>query len=144
MSKLKINSNPEVSKVFNTYPSDFKKKLLELRELIIESAEELNTIDELEETLKWGEPSYLVNKGSTIRIAWKEKQPKKYSIFFKCTSKLVPTFKRLYSDKFEIIGDREISFGINDNIHKEILKKCIKAALQYHKVKHLPNLGILK
>jgi hypothetical protein len=140
MAKIKIN--PQVQQVFDTYPSNFRKKLLALRDIIIECAEELNVVQEVEETLKWGEPSYLVDRGSTIRIGWKQKKPEHYSIFFKCTSKLVPTFRKLYKDKFDIIGDRELAFKVNDDIHRDDLKQCIKAALQYHQVKHLPNLGI--
>lgn len=76
MTNVKIKSSPEVQEVFKTYPARFRKKLLALRALIIESAEELPEVKEIEETLKWGEPSYLVEKGSTVRIAWKEKKPR--------------------------------------------------------------------
>ena len=43
-------------------------------------------LKELEETLKWGEPSYLVKKGSTIRMDWKSKAPNQYAMYFKCTN----------------------------------------------------------
>ncbi len=33
-------------------------------------------------------------------------------------------------------------FKVEDDIPKVELKKCITAALTYHKVKHLPSLGI--
>ncbi|MFT4544168.1 MAG: hypothetical protein ACI9UR_002678 [Bacteroidia bacterium] len=46
--------------------------MLRLRELILESAEELRILAELEETLKWGGPSILTI--STIRIDWKGKR----------------------------------------------------------------------
>ena len=36
-----------------------RKKLLHLRQIILDTASETEGVNELEETLKWGEPSYL-------------------------------------------------------------------------------------
>jgi len=108
----------------------------------METVQETENITSLEETLKWGEPSYLVKNGSTIRIDWKEKKPDQYAIYFKCTSKLVPSFKIVFKDKFEFEGDRAIVFQMDDKIPEKELKNCIKAGLTYHKIKHLPMLGL--
>lgn len=75
MRPLEIRTNPEVNKVFNSYPDAVRKKMAALRTMILEAAEEIPQLTILEETLKWGEPSYLSKYGSTIRIDWKEKNP---------------------------------------------------------------------
>ncbi len=142
MKKLQIKSNPEVELVFKNYPNSVRKKILNLRKLIIESANEIEEITNLEETLKWGEPSYLVKNGSTIRIDWKKKEPDQYAIYFKCTSKLVPTFKTVYKNTFKYEGNRAIIFQMNDEIPEAELKNCINVGLTYHKVKQLPMLGL--
>ncbi|MDJ0646991.1 MAG: DUF1801 domain-containing protein [Flavobacteriaceae bacterium] len=142
MNNLQVTTNPEVELVFKNYPKLAREKISMLRELILEAAEELEEIATLEETLKWGEPSYLAKKGSTIRIDWKEKSPDQYAMYFQCTSRLIPTFKFLYSQTFTFDGSRAIIFQMEDKIPKEALKNCIKAALTYHKIKHLPTLGI--
>jgi Domain of unknown function (DU1801). len=142
MDNLEITKNPEIETVFNRYPDHIREKLLQLRSLIIETASGIDGISTIEETLKWGEPSYLVKHGSTIRIDWKEMKPEQYAIYFKCTSKLVPTFKTVFGNIFTYETDRAIVFGLNEVIPKTELRRCIIAALQYHKVKHLPNLGI--
>jgi len=142
MKNLHINTNPEVELVFNNYPDLIRKKILYLRSLVLEAASEMEGISNLEETLKWGEPSYLAKNGSTIRIDWKKNKPNQYAIYFKCTSKLVPTFKMIYKDIFRFEGNRAIIFQVEDEISKAELKKCITAALTYHKIKHLPTLGI--
>ena len=142
MKKLQIETNPEVELVFNKYPGSVRKKILNLRRLIIETANEIEEIANMEETLKWGEPSYLVKNGSTLRIDWKKKEPDQYAIYFKCTSKLVPTFKMVYKDKFKYEGNRAIIFHLNDKIPEVELKNCITVALTYHKVKHLAILGL--
>ena len=112
-----------------------------MRSLIIETAADIEEIEEMEETLKWGEPSYLVKKGSTIRIDWKAKTPDQYAVYFKCTSKLVPTFREVYGDTFRYEKNRAICFGLDDEVPEEELKDCIALALQYHAVKGLPLLG---
>ena len=130
----------EVATVFNSYPKDIKSKLLFLRQLIYETAASFEGVGEIEETLKWGEPSYLTPKsksGSTIRIAWKESQIEMYSIFFKCTANLVPAFKEKFPHIFTFGGDRSINFKLDDNIPVEELKQCIALALTYHHNKKL-------
>ena len=141
-TKLNITSNPAVDKVLDSYPTPIPEKLKQLRQLIVEVASELDSVSELEETLKWGEPSYLAKKGSTIRIDWKKKKPDQYAIYFKCTSKLVTTFKEVYPDTFTYEGQRAIVFSMTDTIPVPELKQCISKALTYHTVKHLPLLGL--
>lgn len=139
---LQIKTDPKVEMVFKKYPDSVRAKIEYLRNLIIETANEIDGLTQLEETLKWGEPSYLTKHGSTLRMDWKPKTPKQYAMYFKCTSKLVPAFKSIYKNTFTFEGNRAIVFGLEDNIPEKELKNCIKATLTYHKVKHLPNLGI--
>ncbi len=142
MNELQIKTNPEVELVFNNYPNSVRNKMLALRKLVIETASGINGIEELDEILKWGDPSYLTKNGSTIRMDWKSKYPNQYAMYFKCTSRLVETFKVIFKDKFEFEGKRAIVFKKEDKIPKKELKSCIRAALTYHKVKYMPTLGI--
>lgn len=139
---MQLKSNPEVKKVFENYPDIVKDKMKALRELVLETAQEIEEIKVLEETLKWNEPSYISKIGSTIRMDWKQKTPNQYALYFQCTSRLVVTFKSLFENTLKFEGKRAIVFQLEDKIPKEELKHCIKAALTYHKVKHLPMLGI--
>ena len=86
--------NPLVVQKFHTYPDEIKPKMLFLRQLILETAE-MEKIDHVEETLKWGEPRYLYKSGSTIRIDWKESAPNQYAMYFNCRTILVETFKEM-------------------------------------------------
>ncbi len=142
MYNLESISNSSVKKVFQNYPDIIQQKMLALRELVIEAAKEIEGLNILEETLKWGEPSYITKHGSTLRMDWKPKKPNQYAMYFKCTSRLVETFKKVFPADFEFEGNRAIVFQIEDKIPKEKLRKCIKATLCYHKVKKLPTLGI--
>ncbi|NHN24695.1 DUF1801 domain-containing protein [Flavobacterium jejuense] len=142
MGELKVTTNPKVDAVFANYPYFVKEKMQQLRELVIETAEEIEEISHIEETLKWGEPSFITKKGSTLRMDWKEKTPNQYAIYFQCSSRLVTTFRLVFGTKFEYEGNRAILFQTNQKIPKNALKECIKATLTYHNVKHLITLGI--
>lgn len=139
---MKLITNPEVVAVFAEYPDFVRPKMQYLRELVIKTAKEIEGINELEETLRWGEPSYICKKGSTLRMDWKAKSPDQYAMYFKCTSRLVETFKLVFENKFQFEGKRAIVFQIDQKIPEKELKECIRATLSYHKVKHLMTLGI--
>lgn len=113
-----------------------------LRKIVIDTAKEVEGIDALEETLKWGEPSFLAKKGSTLRMDWKAKSPNQYAMYFKCTSRLVDTFREVYPDTFSFDGNRAIVFQLDDDIPEAQLKRCIEATLRYHDVKHHPTLEL--
>lgn len=142
MKSLKLITNPNVKTVFNNYPEAVRPKLDYLRQLILEVANTTESINELEETLKWGEPSYVTKIGSTLRIDWKPKAPNQYAMYFQCSSKLVTTFKVVFNNVFTYEGNRAIIFKIDDTIPETQLKQCIATALRYHKLKHLPLLGL--
>lgn len=66
-------ANLAVAAHFAAYPSDVRRRMMALRELIFTTAAATDGVGELEEVLKWGEPDYLTSKsrsGSTIRIDW--------------------------------------------------------------------------
>ena len=142
MKSLQINSDPKVKYVFENYPSGIGEKIENLRRLIFETASHIEEIMHLEETLKWGEPSYLVKKGSTVRIDWKPKAQEQYAMYFSCSTTHVETFKQVYGNLFESEGKRAIVFQLDDEIPEQELKSCIRAALMYHRVKNLDKLGM--
>ena len=130
--------NLEVATVFSAYPEQVGTKLLFLRQLIFETAMETNGVGPLEETLKWGQPSYLTSaskSGSTIRIDQDRSQEGQYAMYFHCQTSLVPTFKHLYPDTFTFGGKRSLIFQVQEDIPVKALKHCIRLALTYHRHK---------
>ncbi|PIF06299.1 MAG: hypothetical protein CSA36_02085 [Draconibacterium sp.] len=142
MRELSIITSPEFEVKFTTYPDFVRDKLKRLRALVIETAKEIPEITSLEETLKWGEPSFLTKTGSTLRMDWKKKTPNQYQMYFQCSSRLVETFKLVFGALFEYEKNRAIIFQLDQEIPVAELKKCIKAALMYRKVKDDLTLGI--
>ncbi|MEL6650702.1 MAG: hypothetical protein AAFQ87_07870 [Bacteroidota bacterium] len=92
MAELEIIQQTGVAAKFEAYPDEIRPKLWRLRQLIIDTASEIEGINRLEESLKWGEPSYQCRKGSPIRMDWKERAPEQYAIYFNCSTSLVETF----------------------------------------------------
>ncbi|MEM8487446.1 MAG: DUF1801 domain-containing protein [Bacteroidota bacterium] len=126
---------PNVQAVFDQYPQDVQPKMLQLRQLILDTAAGMDEVGELEETLKWGEPSYLTSKtksGSTIRIDWKSRAPGHYAMYFNCQTTLVSTFREMYADVLEFEGNRSVVFSLNAPLKTDAVRHCIAMALTYH------------
>lgn len=134
--------NQEVKEVFSNYPEHIRPKMMHLRQLILNTASETDDVKKVEEALSWNEPSYKTRTGSTVRIDWKKKQPDQYAMYFTCTTSLVDTFRKLYSDKFQFESNRAIIFDLSDDVPEIEIKHCISLALTYHNIKHLPYLGV--
>lgn len=103
-----------------------------LRELIYAAAADAPEIGELDESLKWGEPSFAPRKpniGSSVRIA--DRQNGDLALMFICHTNLVEEFRALYPDRLRFEGNRAIvlSHGIEPDL--EALKHCIALALTY-------------
>ena len=133
--------NPNVAQVFDGYPEAMRKKMLQLRQIVPDTAAETEGVAAVEETLKWGEPSFLTKGGSTIRMDWKAKSPHQYALYFNCNTSLVDTFNALYESVFTFAGNRAIVFRETDELPVDALKHCVTLALRYHRLKHLPLLG---
>jgi hypothetical protein len=130
----------EVQEKFDSYPGNIRPLMFELRKLILSVAEDFN-LAEVDETLKWGEPSYSVKNGSPVRMDWKPKTPNQYFLFFHCQTKLVDTFRELYSDYLEFQGNRAVVLDVNKQVPVKIIRHCIELAFRYKHIKHLPLLG---
>ena len=127
--------NKAVEEKFAAYPVSIRKQLMAVRQLIFETAADLPAVGELEETLKWGEPSYLTSQtksGSTIRIDWKPAAPNEYAVYFNCKTTLVADFREIYGGVFRYGGNRSILFTAGEVVPIKALEDCIAMALTYH------------
>ncbi|MCR9303973.1 DUF1801 domain-containing protein [Vibrio diabolicus] len=126
---------------FDEYPENARVRLEELRNLVFQVASELE-LGEVDETLKWGEPSYSVKTGSPLRMDWKLKSPNNYYLFFNCQTKLVDTLRELYGDELVFQGNRAIVLSLSKPLPETVIKSCLELALTYHQRKNLPLLGV--
>lgn len=127
--------DPRVAAVLDTYPAPLKEQLTWLRSLIFEAASATEGVGPLEETLKWGEVSYLTSQsgsGTTVRIA-QDKRSGQPAIFVNCQTNLVSRYRELYADGFSFDGDRGVIVGAAPD--EAALKHMIALALTYHSAK---------
>ena len=132
--------NPAVAEVFSGYPVVLRKKLMHLRQIILEVAAETNGVGELEECLKWGQPAYVTaqsRSGSTIRIDRYKRSATQYAMYFHCQTTLVQTFRSLFPDVFTFEGDRSFVFAVTDRVPDRELRICVSMALTYHLAKRV-------
>ena len=134
----------EIGAVYASYPDSYRERLLHIRDLILSLKSELEEMERIEESLKWGEPAYSTLGGSTVRLAWSQKRPNEYGVYFPCQSVLVETFRKIYPTQFNYRDNRAIAFEPMDEVDEEALKTCLFLALTYHKRKHFPLLGVEK
>ncbi len=133
---LRLNNPPfeneDVEAVFNSYSKNLRAPLLKVRALIIQAAQKTDGVGQVQETLKWGQVSYLTPKtksGTTIRIG--EKGQSQYALFVNCKSSLVEDWRTRYPTlKYE--GNRAIILNVDEDFPKETIEHCIAMALTYH------------
>jgi hypothetical protein len=121
-----------VAAVFDAYPELLRQRLLDLRQLIHETAAATVGVGALEETLKWGQVSYLTTasgSGTTVRID-RDKASGQPAIYVNCKTDLLSRYRELYPDAFGYDGDRGVVVG--DAPDQAALRHVIALALTYH------------
>ena len=140
VAKRVRHADPAVDAVFGAYPKPVKARLLALRRLILDTAKATKGVGALQETLKWGQPSYLTpetKSGSTIRIDQVKPVRGQYAVYFHCQTNLVETFRELYPE-LRYGGNRCILLDADDKVPQAALRHCVALALTYHLGKRKP------
>jgi len=125
--------NPKVEQAFADFPASHQAHLTKLRELVLDTADELDLPGGVEETLKWGEPSYLPVKpkiGSAVRVSGFDDQ--NVALYFNCQTLLVEHFRAAFGDRLNYSKNRAVVFNIAEPLPEDAIKHCARAALCYH------------
>jgi hypothetical protein len=102
--------------------------------MIFEVAAATPGVGKLEETLKWGQPSYLTTSsksGTTIRLDRLSGAADQYALFVPCQTDLVQQFKEIYPNSLRFQGTRAVVMNTEDAAPVEALRHCIALALTY-------------
>ena len=125
--------NTSVRDAYEALPEPKQAHLLKLRELVLDVADSLPLPGGVEETLKWGEPSYLPIKpklGSTVRIGSFDETH--VALYFNCQTMLVENFRTLFGDKLKYSKNRAVLFDIGIPLPEQEIRMCTAMALRYH------------
>ncbi|MGO4387762.1 DUF1801 domain-containing protein [Microvirga sp. 2YAF29] len=139
-------SDPQVEAAFKAYPVVLRKPLLRVRDLILETAYDIDLVGEIIETLKWGQPAYLPSRpkvGTTIRVDAMKAEALRYAVFFHCQTSLVSTFRELYPGEFTFQDNRALVFTVGDEFPIAPFKHCVAMALTYHQGRGSRNKSLI-
>lgn len=118
------------------YAGPLKIDLMRLRQLVLDTATENPVIGLIEETTKWGEPSYAPAKkgiGSSVRIGLRPDG--RISMNFICHTGLVGRFREIYGDRLMFEGNRTIVINPASPLPLDELRHCVAMALTYFRTK---------
>jgi hypothetical protein len=132
---------PNVEEAFELFSEEAHTLLLEMRQCIFEIATSRD-LGPVSEELKWGQPSYSVKSGSPVRFDWNDRSPGQCQLLFHCQTRLVETFREIYSDCLNFEGNRAIVLKLDALPSRTVVTHCLELALTYKRVKHLPLLGM--
>lgn len=132
-----MKDNPEVLAIFDAYPAVIRDWLLAIRALIVDTAMVRDDIGTLEETLKWGQASYLTKRpktGTTIRIDRDKSGAGDVALFVNCQSSLISDWRAMFPD-LVFGGDRSVHFSVDTPLPEAAIRQMITMALTYHSAK---------
>ena len=126
-------ANDAVKAAFEAFPPDSYAMALTLRDLIFSVAWDTPEVGQIEETMKWGQPSYLTpetKSGSTLRIG----VPKQggAALFAHCATDIIATYASTFPGTDQIEGNRAVIFTTAHDIVPMRLRLLIYHALTYH------------
>ncbi len=125
-----------VEQYFTTLPQEARIHLENLRD-IIRAAAEASGAAPLEESLKWGQPSFAPSKrmGTPIRLSWSQKSPERVEMLVHCQTSLVDAWRHRFGDLFDYDGTRAVHIPLEQPLPEKPLHIMAVMALTYHQQK---------
>jgi len=123
-----------VESIFRLHPPAVYERLHALRRLIYDVAQSDHRIGTIEETLKWGQPSYLpsaTKSGTTLRIDADKTADCGVALYVHCTTRLVEEWRSRFAD-LDLRGTRSLHLDAIQPLPVDTLRQCIQMALTYH------------
>lgn len=124
----------QVEAVFDATPEPQRSALRQLRQLILDVADDVGAAPVREE-LKWGQPSYTAacrSESTAVRLATTADH-EQFGLFFHCQSSVVPRFREAFPDDFTFDGNRGVLFRPGDDLQLDRVRLCIEHALTYRR-----------
>ncbi|MEM1022330.1 MAG: DUF1801 domain-containing protein [Myxococcota bacterium] len=125
--------NDDVRRAFQDCPPSVRRDLLRMRSLIFQAAAH-ESIPDLVESLKWGQPAYRpLHGGTTVRLGRLKEQPDRAALFVTCSTSLVDMFRLEFEDAFDFVGKRALLPKPGVPLPEEAIRTCVQSAFTYHR-----------
>lgn len=119
------------------WPVKARNTLWQCRE-IFETVAKQAAVGTLDETLKWGQPSWRPTKprtGSTLRMDWNPKFPDQLSLFVDCKTDLAARMQTLYPHLSENDGQRHLAISLDAPLPVQAITHLADMTFTYHRAK---------
>ncbi len=126
-------ANPAVAAAYAALPLSARPAALMLRDLVFEVAAQTPEAGPIEETLRWGQPSYITPKaksGSTLRIG--ATKTGEAALFAHCGTRIISSYAATFPDLDRIEGNRAVIFASPKDISPDRVSLLIRHGLTYH------------
>ena len=124
-------ATPAVAAAFDAFPDHARPTLLALRDAIFDTAATL-PVGRVEETLKWGQPSYATpdtNAATPIRLGLAKSG--RVAILTHCQTTVMSDFRALAPPDLDFDGNRALHLDPTSPPPAHIVTPLIRAALTY-------------
>lgn len=114
-----------------------QKQLMACRTLFHDVAAEANT-GRLDETLKWGQPSWRPVKphtGATLRMDWDAGTPGRLSFYVDCKTDLAARMRDIYPDLPLNDGQRHLGIDLDHPFPDQAIRHLAEMTFTYHRAK---------
>ncbi|WP_420332386.1 DUF1801 domain-containing protein [Roseibium sp.] len=129
-----MKEETQSDEIYGHYAPPVRQRLLQLRRLILETARKNAAVGDLQETLKWGQPSFMTVKpktGTTIRIDKDKSEVSDVVLFVHCQTSLVSEWRVLYPHLC-FGGNRSVHFRADEPLPEAEISQMVSMALRYH------------
>lgn len=129
-----MNKDTQAGEIYAQYAPPVRERLQQLRRLILETALQNAAVGDVEETLKWGQPSFLTVKpktGTTIRIDQDRSDTTDVALYVNCQTSLVSEWRVLYPHLC-FGGNRSVHFNAAEPLPEAEICQMVSMALRYH------------
>ncbi len=126
----------EIDAVFARYPTDVRTCLLNIRRAIFHAASRIEDVNGIEESLKWGQPSYRgtgTRFGTALRLGCEGQQVPRAAVYVHCGTSLIEDLKATRGLTLETKGNRAILLAAGSAGPDDDIRAVIEAALIYRK-----------
>lgn len=128
------HANSAFLECLTRWPAPAQSVIWTCRTLFHRIAQE-NNIGVLDETLKWGQPSWRPRRartGSTLRMNWSPASPDQMSFFVDCKTDLAARMATLYPTPFSNDGRRRLDMSLALPLPEQALAHLAEMTFTYH------------
>ena len=126
-------ASPQVAAAYARFPENARAQLLALRTMIYAVAQETEGTGQIDETLKWGQPSYATSRpksGTPLRLGLAKDG--RSALFAHCQTSVIADFQAQFGSQFTFDGNRALLLEADAPLPSAPLRLLIHSALTYH------------